>query len=46
MDGGRTKWEQEGRPLIKEIPSYERTNYSAKDPNQILRLFGVKFSPI
>lgn len=39
MNGGRTKWEQENRPLIKEIPSYDRTNYSAKDPDRGIRAF-------
>jgi thiosulfate/3-mercaptopyruvate sulfurtransferase len=39
MDGGRTKWEQEGRPLVKEIPSYARTNYSAQDPDPNIRAF-------
>lgn len=27
MDGGRLKWEQEGRDLTKEKPSFERTSY-------------------
>jgi thiosulfate/3-mercaptopyruvate sulfurtransferase len=27
MNGGRTKWEAEGRPLVKEIPSYSPTSY-------------------
>jgi thiosulfate/3-mercaptopyruvate sulfurtransferase len=39
MDGGRMKWEQEGRPLVKEIPSYARTNYAAKEPNPNIRAF-------
>ncbi len=29
LDGGRTKWEQEGRPMVTEVPSYPRTNYTA-----------------
>ncbi|PZN09128.1 MAG: sulfurtransferase [Bacillota bacterium] len=29
MDGGRAKWEAEGRPLTKEVPSFPKTNYKA-----------------
>jgi thiosulfate/3-mercaptopyruvate sulfurtransferase len=29
MDGGRAKWEKEGRPLTREVPSYPATSYSA-----------------
>ena len=31
MDGGRIKWEKEGREMTREVPSYPRTTYSAKD---------------
>ncbi|RMF84967.1 MAG: sulfurtransferase [Nitrospinota bacterium] len=31
MDGGRLKWEKEGRPLTREVPSYPPTQYKAKD---------------
>jgi len=31
MDGGRLKWEKEGRPLVREVPSYPRTQYVAKE---------------
>src|SRR5918998_1317452 len=27
MDGGRVKWEAEGRPITQEVPSFERTDY-------------------
>lgn len=27
MDGGRLKWEKEGRPLVKETPSFAPTQY-------------------
>ena len=41
MDGGRIKWEKEGRPLTREIPSYARSRYAAKDrtdgPNRAFR---------
>jgi thiosulfate/3-mercaptopyruvate sulfurtransferase len=29
MDGGRLKWEKEGRPLTRNVPHYEPTHYSA-----------------
>jgi thiosulfate/3-mercaptopyruvate sulfurtransferase len=31
MDGGRVKWEAEGRPLTKDVPSYPASTYSAPD---------------
>ncbi len=31
MDGGRLKWEKEGRPLIREIPHYPATTYPAPE---------------
>jgi thiosulfate/3-mercaptopyruvate sulfurtransferase len=39
MDGGRTKWQQEGRPTSKEVPSFPRTRYTAKDPDRTIRAF-------
>ena len=33
MDGGRLKWEQENRPLTREVPSYPATQYSAPERN-------------
>lgn len=33
LDGGRTKWEQEGRPLTPDVPSFSRTNYTAPERN-------------
>jgi len=29
MDGGRLKWEKEGKEMTREIPSYIQTNYKA-----------------
>ena len=29
MDGGRNKWQSEGRPMTREVPQYEPTNYKA-----------------
>jgi thiosulfate/3-mercaptopyruvate sulfurtransferase len=31
MDGGRLKWEKEGRPLTREVPSYPATDYRAPE---------------
>jgi thiosulfate/3-mercaptopyruvate sulfurtransferase len=37
MDGGRKKWEDEGRPLSTEVPSYPETSYPvpARDDSKI-----------
>ncbi len=37
MDGGRAKWEREGRPMTREVPTYPATQYSApnRDDSQI-----------
>lgn len=39
MNGGRLKWEREGRPMVKDFPSYPRTQYKAKDPDSEIRAF-------
>ena len=39
MDGGRTKWQQEGHPTSREAPSYPRATYSARDPDAEIRAF-------
>jgi thiosulfate/3-mercaptopyruvate sulfurtransferase len=31
MDGGRLKWEKEGRPLTREVPQYPPTTYDAPE---------------
>jgi thiosulfate/3-mercaptopyruvate sulfurtransferase len=31
LDGGRMKWEAEGRELTREVPKYEATSYSASE---------------
>ena len=31
MDGGRTKWEQEGRELVTDVPSFAPTQYQAPE---------------
>ncbi len=39
LDGGRVKWEAEGREYTRDIPSYEPTTYTAKDPDGSIRAF-------
>jgi thiosulfate/3-mercaptopyruvate sulfurtransferase len=39
MDGGRAKWEAEGRPFTREIPTVEPTQYTAKEPDGLIRAF-------
>ena len=31
LDGGRTKWEQEGRPMTTDVPRFPRTHYVAPE---------------
>lgn len=33
MDGGRLKWEKEGRELTRDVPSYPQTNYPTPERN-------------
>lgn len=37
MNGGRAKWEQEGRPMTREVPTYQPTGYSAEEPDHSIR---------
>ncbi len=37
MDGGRKKWEQEGRPVDTETVERERTDYTAQDADTSIR---------
>ncbi len=39
MDGGRKKWELEGRELVQDVPERPATQYSAKDPDMSIRAF-------
>jgi thiosulfate/3-mercaptopyruvate sulfurtransferase len=39
LDGGRKKWELDGRELTKEEPSRAATNYQAKNPDNSIRAF-------
>ncbi|HKS69063.1 MAG TPA: rhodanese-like domain-containing protein, partial [Ktedonobacterales bacterium] len=39
MNGGRTKWEAEGRQYTKEVPSFPPTQYVATGPDLGIRAF-------
>jgi thiosulfate/3-mercaptopyruvate sulfurtransferase len=39
MNGSRAKWEREGRPLVKEVPSYPPTTFHATEPEKSIRAF-------
>ena len=39
MDGGRAKWEAEGRTLTTDTPKFESTDYSAAKPDGSIRAF-------
>jgi thiosulfate/3-mercaptopyruvate sulfurtransferase len=39
MDGGRMKWQQEERPMTKEVPTYPRTSYTASEPDESVRAY-------
>lgn len=39
MDGGRTKWEKEGREWARDVPAPESANYAASDPDTSIRAF-------
>jgi len=39
LDGGRKKWELDARPLVKDLPQREATQYSAQDQDLSIRAF-------
>jgi thiosulfate/3-mercaptopyruvate sulfurtransferase len=39
MNGGRARWEAEGRPLTKDVPSYPPTQYTAQEADLSIRAF-------
>jgi thiosulfate/3-mercaptopyruvate sulfurtransferase len=39
LDGGRKKWELDGRPLSTDAVNRDSTSYTAKEPNKKIRAF-------
>ena len=39
MNGGRAKWEAEGRSYTKDVPEFSRTTYHAQEANLSIRAF-------
>jgi len=39
MNGGRLKWEKESRPLVKEVATYAKASYRAKEADRSIRAF-------
>ncbi|MDT5358732.1 MAG: thiosulfate/3-mercaptopyruvate sulfurtransferase [Mycobacterium sp.] len=39
LDGGRKKWELDGRPLVKDVPDRASTSYTAQAPDNTIRAF-------
>ncbi len=39
LDGGRVKWEAEGREYTRDVSNHEPTSYTAKDPDPSIRAF-------
>ncbi len=39
LNGGRARWEAEGRPYTKEVPQYQATTYHAEPADESIRAF-------
>ncbi|MFP5218333.1 MAG: sulfurtransferase [Actinomycetes bacterium] len=39
LDGGRKKWELDGRELVKDVPTREKTSYTAQEQDTSIRAF-------
>ena len=39
LNGGRAKWEADGRPLVKDVPAYPVTQYRAQEADKSIRAF-------
>src|SRR5215470_4450378 len=40
MDGGRIKWEKEGRPMTREVPTFASSTYRSKERDDVrFRIF-------
>ncbi len=44
MNGGRTKWEEEKRPEVKDVPHYEAAIYHAQPADETIRAFREEVS--
>jgi thiosulfate/3-mercaptopyruvate sulfurtransferase len=45
LNGGRAKWEAEGRPFTKEVPHFTPTTYHAQPANEEIRAFRDQIAP-
>ncbi|MBU9763242.1 sulfurtransferase [Mycobacterium sp. TNTM28] len=39
LDGGRKRWQLDGRPLVKDVPARSATSYTAQAPDNNIRAF-------
>ncbi|MBA3450224.1 MAG: sulfurtransferase [Chloroflexia bacterium] len=39
MNGGRAKWEAEGRPMTRDVPTYPEATYTAQEPDERIRAY-------
>ena len=39
MNGGRAKWEAEGRPMTTDVPAHAPAAYAASDPDESIRAY-------
>jgi thiosulfate/3-mercaptopyruvate sulfurtransferase len=39
MNGGRAKWEAEGRPMSRDVPTYPAATYTAQEPDERIRAY-------
>ncbi len=39
MNGGRVKWEAEGRPMTKDVPTFPETKYTAQESDERIRAY-------
>jgi thiosulfate/3-mercaptopyruvate sulfurtransferase len=39
MNGGRAKWEAEGRPMTRDVPTYPEADYTAQNSDEAIRAY-------
>ncbi|MEM0364211.1 MAG: sulfurtransferase [Candidatus Nitrosocaldus sp.] len=39
MNGGRKKWLEEDRPITKDVPTFAKGNWKAREPDRTIRVF-------